>query len=55
MGKTVFVDVGGGKERAAKGLSKYHQEFAQQGWTVVSVAGYTKNGKLKGFFVTYVK
>ena len=57
MGKTVFVDVGafGKKDRAAKQMTKLHEEFAQKGWTVVNVAVYAKKGKLEGFFVTYVK
>lgn len=57
MGKTVFVDVGafGKKRRAAKEMTKLHEELAQKGWTVVNVAVYAKKGKLEGFFVTYVK
>lgn len=56
-GKTVFVDVGvmGKKGRAAKRMTKQHQEYAKEGWTVANVAVYTENGDLEGFFVTYVK
>lgn len=56
-GKTVFVDVSalGKKSRAAKRMTKQHQEYAKEGWTVANVAVYTKNGDLEGFFVTHVK
>ncbi|MDH3671998.1 MAG: hypothetical protein OES46_12665 [Gammaproteobacteria bacterium] len=57
IGKTVFVGVSqfGRKKKAAKGMTKLHEEFAQEGWTVVGVAIYTENQDLEGFFVTYVK
>lgn len=57
VGKTVFVDVSafGRRDRAAKRMTKLHEEFAQKGWTVVDVAVYTEDGDLEGFFVTYVK
>ena len=57
MGKTVFVDVSGAgrKKKAAKRMTELHEEFAQEGWTVIGVAVYTENGDLEGFFVTYVK
>ncbi|MFQ5545725.1 MAG: hypothetical protein ACE5FE_07090 [Acidiferrobacterales bacterium] len=56
-GKTVFVDVSvlGKKDRAAKRMTKQHQAYAKEGWTVANVAVYTENGNLEGFFVTYVK
>ena len=56
-GKTVFMDVGmlGKKGRVAKRMTKQHQEYAEEGWTVADVAVYTENGDLEGFFVTYVK
>jgi hypothetical protein len=56
-GKTVFMDVGmlGKKGRVAKRMTKQHQEYAKEGWTVANVAVYTENGDLEGFFVTYVK
>lgn len=57
MGKTVFVDASkfGRKKKAAKGMTKLHEEFAQEGWTVIGVTVYTENQDLEGFFVTYVK
>lgn len=57
MGKTVFVDVSGvgRKKKAAKRMTELHEEFAQEGWTVIGVAVYTENQDLEGFFVTYVK
>lgn len=57
MGKTVFVDVSefGRKKKAAKNMTEQHEEFAQEGWTVIGVAVYTENQDLEGFFVTYVK
>lgn len=57
MGKTVFVDISvfGKKDRAAKRMTKLHEKYAEDGWTVVNVAVYTENGDLEGFFVTYVK
>lgn len=56
-GKTVFVDVGpmGKRDRAAKRMTKLHEEYATKGWTVVDVSLYSRKGKLEGFFVTYVK
>jgi len=56
-GKTVFVGVSplGRKDRAAKRMTKQHQEYAKEGWTVANVVVYTENGDLEGFFVTYVK
>lgn len=57
MGKTVFVDVSsaGRKKKAAKRMTEQHEQFAQEGWTVIGVAVYTENEDLEGFFVTYVK
>ncbi|MDH3673119.1 MAG: hypothetical protein OES46_18475 [Gammaproteobacteria bacterium] len=56
-GKTVFVDVSalGKKDRAAKRMTKQHQAYAKEGWTVANIAVYTENGDLEGFFITYVK
>ncbi len=53
----VFVGVSplGRKDRAAKRMTKQHQEYAKEGWTVANVVVYTENGDLEGFFVTYVK
>ncbi len=55
--KTVFMDVGvlGKKDRAAKRMTKQHQEYAKEGWTVADIAVYTDDGDLEGFYVTYVK
>ncbi len=36
-------------------MTELHEEFAQEGWTVIGVAVYTENQDLEGFFVTYVK
>ena len=56
-GKTVFVDVSalGKKDRAAKRMTKQHEKYAKEGWTVANIAVYTENGDLEGFFITYVK
>ena len=56
-GKTVFVGVSaiGKKDRAASRMTKQHEKYAMEGWTVANVAVYTENGDLEGFFVTYVK
>lgn len=55
--KTVFMDVGalGKKDRAAKRMTKQHQAFAEEGWTVANVAVYTDDGDFEGFYVTYVR
>jgi hypothetical protein len=55
--KTVFMDVGalGKKDRAAKRMTKQHEKFAMEGWTVANVAVYTDDGDFEGFYVTYVK
>lgn len=52
---TIFVDatLGMRKDGAAKELTEAHAAFAAQGYTVVDVVGYTENGDLQGFFVTY--
>ncbi len=57
MGKTVFLGVSilGKQDRAARRMTKLHQEYAEEGWTVVNVAPYTENGDLEGFFITYIK
>lgn len=56
-GKTVFIDISsfGRKDHAAKKMTEIHEEMALEGFTVMSVAPYTENGDLEGFFVTYVK
>jgi hypothetical protein len=55
--KTVFLDVGalGKKDRAAKRMTKQHQAYAKEGWTVANVAVYTDDGDFEGFYVTYVR
>lgn len=52
---TVFVDVdwGGREDGAAKELTRAHAAFSARGYRVVDVEGYTENGDLQGFFVTY--
>ncbi|MGQ0801980.1 MAG: hypothetical protein ACT4NL_17930 [Pseudomarimonas sp.] len=52
---TVFVDVdwGGREDAAARELTRAHSAFAAHGYLVVDVEGYTENGDLQGFFVTY--
>ncbi len=55
MGPSVDASRFGRKEKAAKGMTELHEEFAQEGWTVIGVAVYTENQDLEGFFVTYVK
>ncbi len=52
---TVFVDVdwGGREDAAARELSRAHTAFYARGYVVVDVEGYTENGDLQGFFVTY--
>lgn len=52
---TIFVDAdwGGREDGAARELTRAHVAFAAQGYDVISVAPYTENGDLEGFFVTY--
>ena len=52
---TVFVDATFGmrKDSAARELTEAHAAFAASGFVVVDVVGYTENGDLQGFFVTY--
>ena len=52
---TVFVDATFGmrKDAAARELTEAHAAFAAKGFVVVDVVGYTENGDLQGFFVTY--
>ncbi|MBB1087450.1 hypothetical protein H4F99_02985 [Lysobacter sp. SG-8] len=54
---TIFIDVdfGARKTGAADELNQSHQAFNRQGFRVVDVVGYTENGDLQGFFVTYAR
>ncbi len=51
----VDVDLGARKSGSAGELNQSHRAFNVNGFDVVSVVGYTENGDLQGFFVTYVK
>lgn len=51
----VDVDLGARKSGSANELNQSHRAFNASGFEVVSVVGYTENGDLQGFFVTYVK
>jgi hypothetical protein len=51
----VDVDLGARKSGSAGELNQSHRAFNANGFDVVSVVGYTENGDLQGFFVTYVK
>ncbi len=51
----VDVDLGARKAGSAKELNQAHQAFNRHGFEVVDVVGYTENGDLQGFFVTYAK
>lgn len=52
---TVFVDITAltRKNMAAKKMTKLHQQFADQGYELLSINTYTENGDLEGFFVSY--
>lgn len=51
----VDVDLGARKSGSATELNQAHRAFNANGFDVVSVVGYTENGDLQGFFVTYVR
>ncbi len=51
----VDVDFGSRKNGAATELNQAHRAFNANGYRVVDVVGYTENGDLQGFFVTYVR
>lgn len=51
----VDVDLGMRKNGSADELNESHRAFNANGFDVVSVVGYTENGDLQGFFVTYVR
>ena len=51
----VDVDLGARKSGSADELNQSHRAFNANGYDVVSVVGYTENGDLQGFFVTYVR
>lgn len=57
LAKTVYKDVSvfGRKDKAAKRMTKMHQEYGREGWNVQNIVLYTENGDMQGFFVTYVK
>jgi hypothetical protein len=52
---TIFVDAdwGGREDGAARELTRAHSAFAARGYRVVDVEGFSENGDLQGFFVTY--
>lgn len=54
---TLFVDINkfNRKDGAARKMTKLHQQFAEQGYTLINVNVYTENGDLEGFFVSYVR
>src|SRR5262245_26141834 len=54
---SIYVDVdwGASKTGSADELNQAHQAFNHNGYQVVDVVGYTENGDLQGFFVTYVR
>ena len=51
----VDVDWGSRKSGSATELNQAHNAFNANGYQVVDVVGYTENGDLQGFFVTYVR
>lgn len=54
---SIYVDVdwGSRKSGSATELNQAHNAFNANGYQVVDVVGYTENGDLQGFFVTYVR
>lgn len=54
---SIYVDVDWGARKAgsASELNQSHRAFNANGYEVVDVVGYTENGDLQGFFVTYVR
>ena len=54
---SIYVDVdwGARKSGSAGELNQAHKAFNANGYQVIDVVGYTENGDLQGFFVTYVR
>ena len=54
---SIYVDVdwGARKSGSAGELNQAHKAFNAVGYQVIDVVGYTENGDLQGFFVTYQK
>lgn len=54
---SIYVDVdwGARKSGSAGELNQAHKAFNAVGYQVIDVVGYTENGDLQGFFVTYVR
>ena len=54
---SIYVDVdwGARKSGSATELNQAHQAFNSNGYQVIDVVGYTENGDLQGFFVTYAR
>jgi hypothetical protein len=54
---SIYVDVdwGARKNGSAGELNQAHQAFNANGYQVIDVVGYTENGDLQGFFVTYAR
>jgi len=56
-GLTVFHGISSfeRKARAAKAMTKSHDEYFNEGWSVNNVDPYIGNGDLQEFFITYVQ
>ncbi len=54
---TIFLDVNKltRKNLAAKKMTRSHNEFAAEGFELLSVFPYNENGDLEGFFLSYKK
>jgi hypothetical protein len=54
---SIYVDVdwGARKSGSAGELNQAHKAFNANGYQVIDVVGYTENGDLRGFFVTYAR
>ena len=54
---TIFHDVSGfgRKDRAAERMTERHDEMALSGWRFASMAIYTENGDLEGFYISYTR
>jgi opacity protein-like surface antigen len=52
---TVYIDADWGNRTngAARALSAAHAAFGRAGYVLVDVEGYSENGDLQGFFVSY--
>lgn len=54
---TIYLDINvlSRKHRAAKKMTELHQQFAKEGYELLTINPYSENGDLQGFYISYKK